>query len=229
MPEILIIDDDRFLADSVRQLLAKEGFGVRKAHSAEEGYQLISEEQPNLLILDLSLPDQDGVSLCRRLRARWHFPILMLTSRTNTIDKVVGLEVGADDYLTKPFDGQELLSRVRAQLRRVSEYLGEPGDQAKPVEIGGLTIDRSAREVRVAGTGVDLTETEFKIIDYLASNRGRAISREQLFDEVWGYELEFSSNTLDVLIYRLRQKLEAVGCPPLIKTMRGYGYKLESE
>lgn len=229
MAEILIIDDDPFLADSVRQLLAKEGFGVRKAHTAGEGYELVVQDQPDLLILDLSLPDQDGVSLCRRLRARWTFPILMLTSRTNTIDKVVGLEVGADDYLTKPFDGQELVSRVRAQLRRASEYLGSAKASGNTVAIGCLNINRDAHEVRVNDQKVDLTETEYKIIDYLAANRGRAISREQLFEEVWGYEIEFSSNTLEVLIYRLRQKLEKLGCPPVIQTLRGYGYKLEGE
>lgn len=226
MQEILIIDDDRFLVDSISKLLGAQGFNIRRAFNSGEGYKLIAEDEPDLLILDLGLPDQDGVSLCRQLRARWKFPILMLTSRTHTIDKVIGLEVGADDYLTKPFDPQELLARVRAQLRRTSEYQPDKSE-TEPIKIGPLLIDLDAHVARVEGTKLDLTETEFKILVHLASNKGRALSREQLFDHTWGYDIEFSTNTLEVLIYRLRNKLERAGCPGCIHTLRGFGYKLE--
>jgi len=227
MKDILIIDDDRFITDSVGRFLASHGYEIRRCHTAGEGFRSIAEVQPDLLVLDLGLPDQDGISLCRRLRSQWSFPILMLTSRGASMDKVVGLEVGADDYLTKPFDANELLARIRALLRRVAEYHGKSLVQEKSMRVGPLTVDMDARAVSIEGAALEITETEFKILSYLASNAGRAISREMLFETIWGYDIEFSSNSLEVLIYRLRQKLEQAGCPNVIRTMRGYGYKLQ--
>lgn len=226
--QIIIIDDDRFLSDSISRLLESNEFAVRRGFSAEEGYQAIKEEQPDLLILDLGLPDLDGVSLCRRIRTEYRFPILMLTSRTESIDKVVGLEAGADDYLTKPFDAHELLARTRALLRRSTEYVGENVKKNR-IEIGALSIDLDERTVRINESELDLTSTEYKIIEYLAINRGRAISRDQLFEKIWGYDIEFSSNSLDVLIYRLRAKTEKQTGQKLIQTIRGYGYKITVE
>lgn len=226
--QIIIIDDDRFLSDSISRLLESNEFAVRRGFSAEEGYQAIKEEQPDLLILDLGLPDLDGVSLCRRIRTEYRFPILMLTSRTESIDKVVGLEAGADDYLTKPFDAHELLARTRALLRRSNEYVGENVKKNR-IEIGALSIDLDERTVRINESELDLTSTEYKIIEYLAINRGRAISRDQLFEKIWGYDIEFSSNSLDVLIYRLRAKTEKQTGQKLIQTIRGYGYKITVE
>lgn len=226
--QIIIIDDDRFLSDSISRLLESNEFNVRRGFSAEEGYQAIKEAQPDLLILDLGLPDLDGVSLCRRIRTEYRFPILMLTSRTESIDKVVGLEAGADDYLTKPFDAHELLARTRALLRRSTEYVAE-SVKKNQIEIGCLTIDLDERSVRVSETELELTSTEYKIIEYLAINRGRAISRDQLFEKIWGYDIEFSSNSLDVLIYRLRAKTEKLTGQKLIQTIRGYGYKITVE
>lgn len=226
--QIIIIDDDRFLSDSISRLLEANEFTVRRGFSAEEGYQAIKEGQPDLLILDLGLPDLDGVSLCRRIRTEYRFPILMLTSRTESIDKVVGLEAGADDYLTKPFDAHELLARIRALLRRSNEYVAESVKKNR-IEIGSLNIDLDERTVRVNENELELTSTEYKIIEYLAINRGRAISRDQLFEKIWGYDIEFSSNSLDVLIYRLRAKTEKLTGQKLIQTIRGYGYKITVE
>lgn len=228
MKDILIIDDDRFITDSVGRFLATHGYEVRRCHTAGDGFRTIVEAQPDLLVLDLGLPDQDGISLCRRIRSQWRFPILMLTSRGESMDKVVGLEVGADDYLTKPFDASELLARIRALLRRISEYRAASEPPEEETCVGPLCVNHSARTVSVDGSSVDTTETEFKILAYLAANSGRAISREMLFETVWGYDIEFSSNSLEVLIYRLRNKLEQAGGKEIIRTIRGYGYKLQA-
>lgn len=223
---ILIVDDDRFLLENISRLLISNGFSVRTATSGEEGLQHIVDHEPDLLILDLGLPGVDGISLCRRIRSKWRFPVLMLTARTDAMDKVIGLEVGADDYLTKPFEPSELLARVRAHLRRYGEYQSE----AKPVAqivVGDMVVDPDARDAIVAGRATNLTTKEFDLLYYLAQNSGRALSRETLFEQVWGYDIEFSSNSLDVFVYRLRQKLpEPAG--HYIQTVRGYGFKLQS-
>ncbi len=220
--EVLIVDDDRFLVNGLRKLLMQHRYSVRVAHGAEEGVQAALEKAPDMLILDLNLPDGDGVSVCRRLREEHRFPILMLTSRSDALSKVIGLEVGADDYLAKPFDANELLARVRAQLRRSQEYQSRPVIPTKT--FGPLEIDFEARRVNVNGQPVDLTSMEYLILTYLASNAGRAISCEQLFTAVWGYDMDTSSNTLNVLIYRLRRKLEAAGSGQVVHTIRGYGF-----
>ncbi len=223
---ILVVEDDLFLAESLARLLTGQGYKVQTAARAADALAMVRQAAPDLMVLDLGLPDTDGVSLCRRLRTQWRFPILMLTSRSEAMDKVVGLEVGADDYLTKPFDPQELCARVRAQLRRAGEYGGEARTAA--LKVGPLVVDPDARAASVNGRPVDLTETEFKILAYLAGNAGRALSREQVFEEVWGYEIEFNSNSLEVLIYRLRTKVAKLGGGQPIKTLRGFGYKIEA-
>jgi DNA-binding response OmpR family regulator len=223
---LLVVDDDLFLAESLTRLLAAQGYEVATAARAEEAIARIADCAPDMLILDLGLPDVDGVTLCRRIRAEHRFPILMLTSRSEALDKVIGLEVGADDYLTKPFDPQELCARVRAQLRRASEYGGR--GKSAVARLGALTIDKEARAASVDGRPLELTDTEYRILDYLMANAGRAISREQLFEHVWGYDIEFNSNSLEVLIYRVRNKITQLGGTHPIKTLRGFGYKLES-
>lgn len=220
--EILIVDDDRFLVDAIRKLLLQHQFQVRSAHRTEDALRAIGDQTPDMLILDLNLPDGDGVSLCRRLRQQHKFPILMLTSRSDTMSKVIGLEVGADDYLAKPFDANELLARVRAHLRRAQEY--QVRVQTPVKAFGSLELDEDARRVTVKGRPVDLTSMEYMILSYLASNAGRALSNEQIFLAVWGFEMDTSSNTLNVLISRMRKKLEASGAEPLIHTIRGYGF-----
>jgi DNA-binding response OmpR family regulator len=224
MSTILIIDDDRFLLDSLQVLLSREHFTVRTATNARDGLQQIVAGPPDLLILDLSLPDEDGFTLCRRVRQKWKFPIVMLTSRSEMMEKVIGLEVGADDYVTKPFEGRELIARIRAQLRRTSEYTGQdaPSDW---IEAGGLRVDFKAHKVFGPKGEAVLTELEFRLLAYFVQNAGRALSREQLFESVWGYDDAFNSNSLEVIVHRLRSKLEASGAQKPISTVRGYGYR----
>lgn len=223
---LLVVDDDLFLQDSLKRLLEKQGYEVRTASSGEDGLKAIVDQAPDLLILDLGLPTVDGISLCRRIRSKWRFPVLMLTARTDAMDKVIGLEVGADDYLTKPFEPSELVARVRAHLRRSLEYRGE-AEPTKRITMGNLCIDHEARDAFVDGIAAQLTNKEFELLAYLGANAGRALSREILFERVWGYDIEFSSNSLDVFVYRLRQKLPG-GAGKAIQTVRGYGYKIQS-
>ena len=223
--EILVVDDDRFLIEAIRTLLKGEGFNVREANSAAECYAAVTADLPGLVILDWGLPDENGLTVCRRLRQEHDFPIIMLTSRTATVDKVLGLEMGADDYVTKPFDGHELVARVRVQLRRARPVT--PVEDAAGFKVGALEIDEAGRVAKVDGKAIELTETEFKLIHYLAKNPGRALSREMLFEHVWGYEIDFNSNSLEVMVYRLRNKLDAAGANVVIRTRRAYGYQLE--
>ncbi|HWA82749.1 MAG TPA: response regulator transcription factor [Fimbriimonadaceae bacterium] len=228
MNEILVVDDDPFLRESLKRLLSSNGFTVRAAAAAREGFIQIAENAPDLLILDLSLPDEDGLTLCRRIRAKWKFPIVMLTSRSDLLDKVVGLEVGADDYLTKPFEARELIARVRANLRRQTEYQPAKG-QDEVIEIGPLRLDTASRKATMRENPVTLTALEFRLLHYFVANSGRVLEREALFETVWGYEEEFNSNSLDVFVYRLRTKLEKASGTKLIHTVRGCGYRFEYE
>lgn len=223
---LLVVDDDKFLLDNLKRLLERQGFEVRTASSGEDGLRAIVDQIPDLLILDLGLPGVDGISLCRRIRSKWKFPVLMLTARTDAMDKVIGLEVGADDYLTKPFEPSELVARVRAHLRRSIEYREESGSPSR-IEIGDLCIDHEARDAFVSGVAALLTNKEFELLAHLGANVGRALSREVLFEQVWGYDIDFSSNSLDVFVYRLRQKLPG-SAGKYIQTVRGYGYKIQS-
>lgn len=225
---ILVVDDDPFLLQNIVRLLKSQGFDVSSASNGEEALQLIADLPPNLMVLDLGLPGVDGISLCRRIRAKWRFPVLMLTARTDAMDKVIGLEVGADDYITKPFEPAELLARIRAQLRRATEYQERPAKFDTRLSVGPVEIDFGLRDARLAGKLVGLTAKEFDLLAYMAKNAGRALKREMLFEQVWGYEMEFNSNSLDVFVYRLRQKLEDdPSSPRMLQTVRGYGYLLK--
>lgn len=224
---ILIVEDDRFLQDGLRKLLSTEGYEVATVSSGEEALSALTDKKSDLVILDLGLPGIDGITTCRRLRAKWHMPVLMLTARTDALDKVIGLEVGADDYLTKPFEPSELLARVRAQLRRLREYASDAKDGDDSIRLGSLMIDFRLRDVLVDAAPAGLTNREFELVAYLARNLDRAISRDTLFEHVWGYDPAFNSNSLDVYIYRIRKKIEAdANNPRYLLTMRGYGYKL---
>lgn len=224
---LLIVDDDRFLQENLRKLLARQGYEVDGASSGEEALRLVVENRYDLVILDVGLPGADGVSVCRRLRAKWRFPVIMLTARSDSMDKVIGLEVGADDYLTKPFDSMELLARVRAQLRRTQEYRAEPEQENQTIQIGDLVIDPRSRDALVEGKAAGLTNREFELIHHLAKNIDIAVSRDALFEQVWGYDIDFNSNSLEVYIYRIRKKVEKdPDQPRYLHTLRGYGYKL---
>jgi DNA-binding response OmpR family regulator len=225
--QILVIDDDQFLAQSLSRLFEGQGYQVRATHGIEEGWEKMEESAPELIVLDLGLPDGDGVALCRRLRGRFTCPVLMLTSRGESIDKVIGFEAGADDYLVKPFDPHELLARVKALLRRQNDYARRaPEGSGKLIVAGPLAIDLEARIATVGDAKLALTHTEFDLLAHLASNLGRAIHRDHLFNAVWGYSSDFSSNSLDVLIYRLRAKLRTAGGGDPIKTVRAYGFRM---
>ncbi|MCW5936964.1 MAG: response regulator transcription factor [Fimbriimonadaceae bacterium] len=224
---LLVVEDDRYLLDNLKRVLTGQGFEVTTASTGEQGLALVTEAKPDLLILDLGLPGMDGLTLCRRIRSRWKLPIIMLTARSESIDKVVGLEVGADDYLTKPFEPIELVARVRAQLRRANEYGSTEDEAPKPIQIGALEIDLAKRMVRRAGQPVTLTSREFDVIALLAQNAGRVMDRDTIFERAWGYEMEFNTNSLEVILYRLRKKIEERPAKPqYLHTVRGYGYKL---
>jgi DNA-binding response OmpR family regulator len=225
---VLIVDDDRFLLENLRKFLVTNGFEAQTASSGEEALSMLENRKVDLMILDLGLPGIDGMTVCRRVRAKYRFPVIMLTARTDAMDKVIGLEVGADDYLTKPFEPIELLARVRAQLRRSNEYTSE-AVKPKLLELGPLTIDFDRREATLEGEDLVLTNREFELLGYLAQNNGRVISRETIFEQVWGYDIDCNTNSLDVIIYRLRTKLQSrPGVPQMLYTMRGYGYKFQA-
>ncbi len=225
---VLVVEDDRFIQEKLLKLLTSEGYAAEIADSGEDAVEMMQRQAFDMVVLDLGLPGMDGITTCRRIRQKSKVPLLILTSRADASDRVLGLESGADDYLTKPFDPLELVARIRAHLRRVQEYQGDSGSAERaPFEIDCLKIDFERREVSVLGRAVDLTSKEYEVLAYLAHNRDRAISREQLFDKVWGYDEEFCTNSLDVHIYRLRKKIEAnADRPRLLHTIRGYGYRL---
>ena len=221
---ILLVDDDRFLLENVSRLMVAQGFEVRTAGDAADALRAVEESTPEIAILDVGLPDMDGMSLCRRLREGHRFPIIMLTALSESGEKIQGLDAGADDYLTKPFDPGELVARVRAHLRRVQEYTVPTG----LIVIGDLVIDPSGRDATIEGRSIELTNKEFALLAHLGANAGKVVSREDLFSHSWGFDISFGSNSLDVYIYRLRRKLEAsADRPRYLHTIKGYGYKLE--
>jgi two-component system alkaline phosphatase synthesis response regulator PhoP len=224
---LLLVDDDRFLLTSLRKLLQEHGFEVETAGCSQDALLSVAQNAPDLAVLDVSLPDFDGMTLCRRIRAKHRFPILMLTAKSDSTSKVVGLELGADDYLCKPFDPSELIARIRALLRRSNEYASLE-QAAELIEIGDLSIDVSAREAFLNGEPLKLTFKEFELLAHLANNRGRVVSRAALFERNWGLDLTFDSNSLDVHVYRLRKKLEVDPANPrYLHTIKGFGFRLQ--
>jgi len=230
---ILVVEDDATLLDVLRYNLTREGYTVVSAMDGQEGLSMARSEKPDLLILDIMLPELDGLEVCRILRKETSLPILMLTAKAEEIDKVVGLEVGADDYVSKPFSFRELLARVKAMLRR-SEMSKESAATAAEegtgvVEIGDLIIDLSRHVVTQDGEVVSLSPKEFDLLAFMAQNRRRAFSRDYLLDKVWGYEYGGDTRTVDVHVRWLRQKIEVdPGRPTRLLTVRGVGYKLEA-
>lgn len=219
---ILIIDDEQRIIDLARMYLEQDGYAVRSATDGAVGYQQVTEAEPALIVLDLMLPGMDGLEICRRVRAQSDIPIIMLTARSDDIDKIVGLELGADDYLTKPFNPRELVARVKAILRRTDR---KSAPISEDVSIGNLVIAPDRRAVLVNGRNVDLRMKEFDLLLVLARNAGRVFSRERLLEVVWGYDFAGETRTVDVHIAHLRHKLD--GMSPLIETVWGVGYKLE--
>jgi DNA-binding response OmpR family regulator len=219
---VLIVEDDVDIADVLRRSLRNEGYEVRTSADGVEALDVAAGFFPDLVVLDLGLPRMDGVEVCRRLRADSDVPILMLTARAETEDRVGGLDSGADDYLVKPFERRELLARIRALLRR------RPPRGSASLQVADLTLNPDTREVRRGPREIELTNREFELLEYLMHNERLVVSRERLLDEVWGYDPTAATNTVDVFISNLRRKLEADGESRLLHTKRGAGYVLRS-
>ena len=224
--KILVVDDEESILELLRYNLEKEGYSVLSVRDGAEALEVAKREKPDLVLLDLMLPVVDGLEVCRRLRQSSNVPILMLTAKREETDRIVGLELGADDYLTKPFGIRELLARVRAILRRTRGY--EELGPSQRITVRGLVIDPERHEVIVCGKKVELTLKEFELLSFLARNPGRVFPREELLERLWDYEFLGDSRTLDVHIRHLREKIEVDPSNPIyIKTVRGVGYKLE--
>ncbi|MFQ5944324.1 MAG: response regulator transcription factor [Anaerolineales bacterium] len=218
---ILVVDDEPNIVDLVTMYLEQEGYRVESAFDGAQALEQIQELEPALVVLDLMLPEVDGFEVCRQTRVHSDVPIIMLTARDDDVDKIVGLELGADDYLTKPFNARELVARVKAILRRADR---SPRPNDKPLHIADLSIDPARREVTVCGEQVDLRAKEFDLLQAFAENKGIVLSREQLLNLAWGYDFYGQTRTVDVHVAHLRKRLK--GSQVQIETVTGVGYKL---
>ena len=229
---ILVVDDEKEIADLVGLYLRNEGYAVSVYNTGREALKSAEEHDYDLAILDVMLPDVDGFSICRKLREKYFYPIIMLTAKVEDLDKIMGLTIGADDYITKPFNPLELIARVKTQLRRYKKYNGgasESGASSEEYDINGLYINKETHVCTLYGKPVFLTPREFSILLYLCENKGKVVSSEELFEAVWGEKYIDNNNTVMAHIGRLREKLrEPAKNPRLIKTVWGVGYKIES-
>jgi two-component system OmpR family response regulator len=225
---ILIVEDDRNLLDTLKYNLRKEGYEVLIAIDGAEALDVARREKPDLIILDIMLPKMSGFEVCRILRKNMTVPILMLTAKAEETDKIVGLEIGADDYMTKPFSLRELLARVRAMLRRVKMVEVQPGGEEPVLKISDIEVDIARHRASKGAVALELTPKEFDLLAFLARNKSLVFSRDQLLEKVWGYDFAGDTRTVDVHIRWLRQKIEAdPNNPKHLITVRGTGYKLE--
>ena len=229
--KVLIVEDEEAFIDALTVGLGNEGFDIDIARDGAQALEVFDAYQPDLVLLDVMLPKMSGVDVCRELRARSKVPIIMVTARTTEVDTVVGLEVGADDYISKPYRMRELVARMRSLLRR-SEYSTEAGEEQlandSPLVIGDVSVDVERHEVTIRGNPVRLPLREFELLTLLLENAGRVLSRDVLIERVWGYDYVGDTKTLDVHIKRLRSKVEdAPSAPTRIVTIRGLGYKYE--
>ncbi len=228
---ILVVDDEKPIADILQFNLIKEGYRVICAYDGDEALQKVEEEQPDLMLLDIMLPKRDGMEVCREIRKKYDFPIIMLTAKGSEIDKVLGLEMGADDYVTKPFSTRELIARVKANMRRlnVPVQVEEAQEETNDIVVGPLTIQPDAYLVLKREASIELTHREFELLHYLARHIGQVLTREHLLQTVWGYDYFGDVRTVDVTIRRLREKIEDNPSHPLlIVTRRGVGYYLRN-
>lgn len=225
---VLVVDDERPIADILKFSLEREGFDVDVAYDGQEAITKARDSAFNLVILDIMLPKMDGFTVCREIRAFSSVPILMLTAKETEVDKVLGLELGADDYVTKPFSPRELLARVRAILRRfrtVEGLAAQSSNQDQVLRAGHLQLNLTSYEVTKNGSGLELTPREFELVRYLLTHAGQVFSREALLEEVWGYDYFGDVRTVDVTVRRLREKIEDNPAQPeFLKTRRGIGY-----
>jgi DNA-binding response OmpR family regulator len=217
---VLIIDDDERLGELLHEYLGRFGFDVRTAAHPDAGLRLLKSDAPDIVILDVMLPDMDGFAVCRKIRETSRVPIVMLTARGDVMDRIVGLELGADDYLPKPFEPRELVARIQAVLRR-----GTPAADDELLRVGSLELNFTARSARLDGKELVLTTAEFDLLGLLVRNRGRVLTRDRILDETKGLDWESYDRSIDVLVSRLRQKLgDDAKRPAFIRTIRGTGY-----
>jgi DNA-binding response OmpR family regulator len=225
MGKILVADDDRNIAELLRLYLEKEGFSVMIALDGEEAIAKFTPENPDLVLLDIMMPKLDGWQVLREIRKKSNVPIIMITAKGETFDKVLGLELGADDYVVKPFETKEIVARIKAVLRRTGK--ASDASDVKEVSYDKLVVNMTKYELKVDGKVVDTPPKELELLFHLASNPNRVYTRDQLLDEVWGFEYYGDSRTVDVHVKRLREKLEGVSDKWALKTVWGVGYKFE--
>lgn len=235
---VLVVDDEKPIVDILVYNLKKEGYNTLEANDGEEAIKIVSEKRPDLVLLDIMLPKMDGLTVCQRIRHNYNIPIIMLSAKDEEIDKILGLELGADDYITKPFSVRELIARVKANLRK------NDNDYSKIIEIenkeeehipneisvGDLYLDLDKFEVKVRGKIIDLTLREFEVLKYLAKQPGQVVTRETLLEKVWGYEYYGDIRTVDVTVRRIREKIEQdTSTPKILITKRSVGYYIASK
>ncbi len=234
---ILIVDDEKTIVDMLVINLQKEGYNTLEANDGEEAVRIALEQKPNLVLLDIMLPKMDGLAVCKRIRQSLDIPILMISAKDEEIDKILGLELGADDYITKPFSVRELMARVKANLRKaeitsksVNNKDQENKDESNVITVGDLSLDLNKFEVKVRGEVMDLTLREFEVLKYLANQPGQVVTREVLLEKVWGYEYYGDIRTVDVTVRRIREKIEKdTSNPKILITKRGVGYYIASK
>lgn len=225
LEKILVVDDDKNICELLRIYLEKEGYSVILCHDGQEAIVKFNTLSPDLILLDVMIPSLDGWQVCREIRGKSSIPIIMLTAKGETFDKVLGLELGADDYVVKPFDTKEIIARIKAVLRRISQK--NQSDDQKEVVFDKLVVNMTRYELKVNDAVVDAPPKELELLFHLASNPNRVFTRDQLLDEVWGFEYYGDSRTIDVHVKRLREKLEDVSSKWALKTVWGVGYKFE--
>ncbi|WP_407269404.1 response regulator YycF [Radiobacillus sp. PE A8.2] len=227
--KILVVDDEKPIADILKFNLEKEGYQVVCAYDGDEAIRITEQENPDLLLLDIMLPNKDGNEVCKEIRKKHNMPIIMLTAKDSEIDKVLGLELGADDYVTKPFSNREVIARVKANLRRLNQPTNDQEKETRDITIGNLTVHPDAYTVTRNGKEIELTHREFELIHYLGRHIGQVMTREHLLETVWGYDYYGDVRTVDVTVRRLREKIEDNPSNPLwIVTRRGVGYYLRN-
>ena len=237
---ILIVDDEPTIRDMLKHNLKREGYNTIEAEDGAQAVNIALEQKPDLILLDIMLPKLDGLSVCKRIKNHLNIPVLMLTAKDNEIDKILGLELGADDYITKPFSIRELMARVKANLRKneiinnniiIPESIKDERDKKNnKIIINGLELDLDKFEVKVRGNVMDLTLREFEVLKFLASQPGQVVTRETLLEKVWGYEYYGDISTVDVTVRRIREKIEEdTSTPRILITKRGIGYYIATQ
>ena len=223
--KILVVDDDPNICDLLKMYLEKEGYGVKTANDGEEGLRYFKIYEPDLVLLDIMLPKKDGWQVCREIRATSGKPIIMITAKGEVFDKVLGLEMGADDFVVKPFDMKELSARIKTVLRRYQTHTNQNDDEV--IKFDNIEISHQKYELKLKGKPVDVPPKELELLYFLASNYNIVLTRDQLLDKVWGFDYLGDSRTVDVHVKRLREKLEGVSDKWTLKTVWGVGYKFE--